>query len=154
MVSGSSPTKLLKLISNTVTLSKSIISCIKELVNPQLMMTIIKDILHFGQILWKTTTLDVIICDYTLTEAIQLSKFGDKENWNLLLLVKRASSWRSKFCEGMSPLNLLNLMSKYFNEDMLIATEGKGLENKFALIYNSCGRWRLLTRWRLLSAPQ
>lgn len=141
MLSGNSPTSLLKLTSNTVTFSKYPISCGKQPLRP-LFMIIIS--LRVSFILTKLDGRQPLrsLFANTTTEAGRFPKFSGNENWKLLLLMKRASSLRSKRREGTLPWNLLNLISKYFSEEMQRTTSGNVPENWLLLISNSCRRLR------------
>lgn len=136
--SGSSPTNLLKLTSNTVTMSKSPISLGKHPVKPLLVMIIS---LRVPFILTKLKGRHPFrsLFANTTTETGLFPKFSGKENWKLLLLMKSASSLTSKRREGTLPWKLLNLISKYFKLGMQRTTSGNGPENWLLLMSSS---WR------------
>ncbi|WVY96753.1 hypothetical protein V8G54_028904 [Vigna mungo] len=99
---GKSPTSLLKLTSNTVTLSKSPISLGKQPVKPLLVMIISLRVPFILAKLEGRHPLRSLFAK-TTTEAGLLPKVSGRENLKLLLLMKRASSLRSKRREGMLP---------------------------------------------------
>ena len=141
MDSGNSPTSLLELTSNTVTLSKYPISGGKQPVRPLFVMIISFRVSFILDKLDGRQPLRSLFAN-TITEAGMLPKFSGKENWNLLLLMNRASILRSKRREGTLPWNLLYLMSKYFSAGRQRTTSGNGPEKSLLLISSSKRRLR------------
>lgn len=73
----------------------------------------------------------------TSTETGEFPRFSGNEDWKLLLLMNRASSFRSKSLDGILPLNSLNRISRNLREGREKITEGNLPVNLLSLMSNS-----------------
>jgi len=62
----------------------------------------------------------------TNTETGEFPRLSGRVDWNLLLFMERASSFRSKSCGGILPSNSLNLTSRHLRECKKKTTTGNG----------------------------
>lgn len=84
----------------------------------------------------------ILLLAKTRTETGELPMFSGKENLKSLLLMNRASSFKSNREEGRSPLNLLNRMSRNLRAGRERITEGNSPEKSLLLISSSKRRVR------------
>jgi hypothetical protein len=115
--SGKGPTSSLELTSNTVTLSNKPISEGTQPFNPLFIRIISFKVSFIFDKLEGKQPLRLLFAK-TITETGELPMFSGKEVWNLLLLMNKASSFKSKRHEGMLPWNSLNRISRNLSEGM------------------------------------
>lgn len=102
MESGNGPTRLLLLKSSTVTLSNSPISEGTHPFNPLFTRRISFKVSFIFDKLEGRQPLRSLFAK-TTTETGEFPIFLGKDDWNLLLLMNKASSFKSKRVEGMLP---------------------------------------------------
>lgn len=136
MDSGKDPTSSLELTSNTVSLSRNPSSEGKQPFSPLFVMMISLRVSFIFPKLEGKQLLRLLLAK-TMTDAVESPMFSGREERNPLLLTKTASSFTSKRRDGMSPLNLLNLMSRYLREGRERTTVGNLPENWLLLMSSS-----------------
>lgn len=133
---GNGPTKLLKLTSKTVTFWNTPKLSLKQPVSPLFIRRICVNVLAILEMLEGTHPRNPLLAR-TRTDTGEFPRFWGKEDWNLLLLMNKASSFLSKSSVGISPWNSLKRISRNFREGKEKTTDGKFPENLLLLMSSS-----------------
>lgn len=115
IVSGNSPTRSLPLTSKTVTFFSAPMSGGKHPVSPEFVMMIWLRVFDMFDMLEGRQLLRLLFA-MTITETGELPMFGGRLKLKLLLLMNKASSFKSNTLAGTLPWYMLKRMSRNLRE--------------------------------------
>lgn len=121
--SGNGPTSSLKLTSKTFKFLSNPISGGKHVFKPTFTRIISSKVPAIFDKLEGRQPLSSLFAN-TITETGEFPIFSGNDERNLLLLINKASSFKSKRAFGISPWNSLNRMSRYLRDVKQRSTEG------------------------------